>query len=246
MPKMRRIRQSKTIVIAWSILMFLFSDLNATHRITALVFVSALATGCVNMTAPGYYDPPKPSSTQDAIMNAEGAGMRQVVVAPSQIQMGWRTGGGVDQLTPTGEAAVERDVAADEAPLGLIPKPETFMGNLPCFGAGMDCATQRVVVTLAPNGRWRSRISYLDQQQQSSGKPSVAQGCWRSTLSKPPSLLLLDAQKNVRTELRMTANNMLQIVTIDGNSPSLTYTLNRQPDLDPISELDNDASPVCR
>ncbi len=226
--------------------MFLFSDLNATQRITALFFVSALATGCTNMQAPGYFDPPKPSSTQDAIMNAEGAGMRQVVVAPSQIQLGWRTGSGADQLTPTGQAAVDRDVSADEAPLGIITKPETFLGNLPCFGAGMNCSTQRVVVTIAPNGRWRSRITYLEQQQQLSGKPSVAQGCWRSTLSKPPSLLLLDAQQNVRTELRMTANNVLQIVTIDGNSPSLTYTLNRQPDLDPISELDQAAAPVCR
>jgi hypothetical protein len=226
--------------------MFLSLDLNAMPRIAALICVSVLATGCVNMTAPSYYDPPKPSSTQDAIMNAEGAGMRQVVVAPSQIQLGWQTGGGVDQLTPAGQQAIERDVAADEAPVGLIPKPETFMGNLPCFGAGMNCATQRVVVTLAPNGRWRSRITYLDQQQQTSGKPSVAQGCWRSTLATPPSLLLLDAQQNVRTELRMTANNLLQVVTIDGNSPSLAYTLNRQPDLDPISELDKVAAPVCR
>lgn len=225
--------------------MFLFPDLNAAQRITALVFVSVLATGCVNMTAPGYYDPPKPSSTQDAIMNAEGAGMRQVVVAPSQIQVGWKTGG-VDQLTPTGQAAIERDVAADEPTTGLITKPETFLGNLPCFGAGMNCATQRVVVTLAPNGRWRSRITYLEKQQQQSGKPSVAQGCWRSTLSTPPSLLLLDSQKNVRTELRMTANNILQVVTIDGNSPSLTYTMSRQPDLDPISELDQTPAPVCR
>jgi hypothetical protein len=225
--------------------MFLFPDLNALHRITALICVSLLATGCVNMTAPGYYDPPKPSSTQDAIMNAEGAGMRQVVVAPSQIQVGWRTGGGVDQMTPTGQAAIERDVAADEALPGLFTKPETFMGNFPCFGAGMSCSTQRVVVTLAPNGRWRSRITYLEQQQPS-GTPSLAQGCWRSTLTNPPSLLLLDAQRNVRSELRMTANNMLQIVTIDGNSPGLTYTLNRQPDLDPISEIDKVAAPVCR
>ena len=226
--------------------MFMFPELIAAHRITALIFVSVLATGCVNMTAPGYYDPPKPSSTQDAVMNAEGAGMRQVVVAPSQIQVGWKTGNGVDQLTPAGQAAIESDVAADEPLPGLITKPETFLGNLPCFGSGMNCATQRVVVTLAPNGRWRSRITYLDQQQQLSGKPSVAQGCWRSTLSKPPSLLLLDAQKNVRTELRMTANNVLQVVTIDGNSPSLTYTLSRQPDLDPISELDQTTAPVCR
>jgi hypothetical protein len=225
--------------------MFLLPDLNAMQRITGLFFVSIFVTGCANMQAPGYYDPPKPSSAQDAILNAEGAGMRQVVVAPSQFQVGWRTGGS-DQLTPTGQAVINNDVAADEVPLGLITKPETFMGNLPCFGAGMNCATQRVVVTLAPNGRWRSRITYFNQQQQPDGKPSVAHGCWRNTLTKPPSLLLLDAQQNVRTELRMTANNMLQIVTIDGSSPSLTYTLNRQPDLDPISELDQAAPAVCR
>lgn len=198
------------------------------------------------MQAPGYFDPPKASSTKDAIMSAEGAGSRQVVVAPSQIQMKWRTGSEQDSLTPTGQKTLDEGVVNDAVQPGLISKPETFMGNLPCFGTGMNCATQRVVVTLAPNGRWRSQISYFEKQQQASGNPTLAQGCWRSTLSNPPNVLLLDADENVRTALRMTANNVLQIITIDGSSPSLTYTLNRQPDLDPISALDDSVAPVCR
>jgi len=235
--------------------MSLFPTQNRTRLLVGLALASAILASCSQMQAPGYYDPPKASSTQDAIMSAEGAGMRQVVVAPSQIQVKWRTGESdtsrtvavaQDQLTPAGQAALERETVSDTTAPGLITKPETFMGNLPCFGAGMNCATQRVVLTLAPNGRWRSRITYFAAQQQPSGQPTLAQGCWRSTLSKPPSILLLDAEKNVRTELRMTANNVLQIVTIDGDSPSLTYTLNRQPDLDPIAELDNTAAPVCR
>lgn len=236
--------------------MSLFPTLHTAQRLAGITLAGALTAGCTQMQAPGYYDPPKASSTQDAIMNAEGASMRQVVVAPSQIQFKWRTGGETDavkprvadqdQLSPAGQAALEREVAPADTLPGLITKPETFMGNLPCFGAGMNCANQRVVLTLAPNGRWRSRITYFAQQQQPSGKPTVAQGCWRSTLTTPPSLLLLDAQNNVRTELRMTANNVLQVVTIDGDSPSLTYTLNRQPDLDPIEELDGETVPVCR
>lgn len=224
-------------------------------RATGLTLASALLIGCAQTSAPGYYDPPKASSTQDAIRGAEGASMRQVVTAPSQIQVTWRTGGDDDKksspdgLTAAGQADLDQtDLdkdAVNATPIGLITKPETFMGNLPCFAQGMNCSTQRFVLTLAPNGRWRSRITYFEQQQQS-GQPSLAQGCWRSTLSKPPSILLLDADKNVRTELRMTANDVLQIVTVDGDSPSLTYTLSRQPDLDSIGELDAKPSPVCR
>lgn len=219
-------------------------------RMTGLILTSALAIGCAQTSAPGYYDPPKASSTQDAIRSAEGAGARQVVTAPSQVQITWRTGGNdkkssTDGLTAAGQADLDREASADSTPAGLITKPETFMGNLPCFAPGMNCSTQRFVLTLAPNGRWRSRITYFEQQQ-ISGQASSAQGCWRSTLAKPPSLLLLDADKNVRSELRMTANDVLQIVTIDGDSPSLTYTLSRQPDLDPISELDEKPASVCR
>jgi hypothetical protein len=56
---------------------------------------------------------------------------------------------------------------------------------------------------------------------------------------------LLNNQNNVRAELGMTSTNVLRLISINGDVPNLTYTLTRQPDLDPINELNNQTSPNC-
>lgn len=234
--------------------MFLTHNAFSVLRLTGLTLISAITVGCAQTGAPNYYDPPKASSTQDAIRTAENANMGQVLTAPSQFQVTWQSSGdgGITETrtetingVTTEQTDQARAMGEDATAISLINKPETFMGNLPCFATSMNCSTQRVLVTLAPNGRWRSRVTYFEQAQPS-GQPAVAQGCWRSTLSAPPRLLLLDADQNVRVELRMTANDTLQIVTIDGANPNLRYTLTRQPDLDPVAELDAKPAPVCR
>ena len=217
-------------------------------RLSGLTLIGAITVGCAQTSAPNYYDPPKASSTQDAIRGAENAGAGQVLTAPAQFQMTWNSGKSeatTEKATSQPQAESNDKMGEGASPNGLIDKPETFMGNLPCFAANMNCSTQRVLVTLAPNGRWRSRITYFDQGQPS-GQPAAAQGCWRRSLSTPPVLFLQDGEQNVRVELRMTANDTLQIVTIDGASPNLTYTLSRQPDLDPVAELDGKPTPTCR
>jgi len=62
---------------------------------------------------------------------------------------------------------------------------------------------------------------------------------------RQPRILLMDASKNVRAELIMTSAEVLRLRSIDGQTPNLSYTLNRQPDLDPIAELDQVAAPSC-
>lgn len=237
----------------------LFSYLPSMTRMpVALVAIAATSmAGCAQTQQPGYYNPPPASTTRDALETAEGGVNRGTLQAPSQIQIKFRGGqqqaGGqdmtvqvTDQLTPAGQAALQKAVAQDNTTPEntLIPAPETFFGTLPCFHTDMQCNAQQVTLTLAPNGRWRARVSYL-QNQQVSGQAETMQGCWRGMLTRPPSIILLDTRKNVRAQLRLTAPEVLRLQSIDGQTPNLTYTLNRQPDLDPISELDGIAVPSC-
>lgn len=226
-------------------------------KLFALTGVTGLAlAGCAQTQQPGYYNPPPASSTQDAIVFAEGGVTRQTVNAPSQIQIKLRPGQSAqtqstavaqaDGLTPAGQDELQSEIRQDQAtPQNtLIPKPETFFGTLPCFHQDMRCTAQQVTLTLAPNGRWRARVSYL-QNQEASGKAETIQGCWRGLQMRPPRIVLLDGNKSVRAELTMTSAAVLRLRSIDGQTPNLTYTLNRQPDLDPISELDAVAAPSC-
>jgi hypothetical protein len=126
----------------------------------------------------------------------------------------------------------------------LVPQAQTFLGTLPCQSAGMQCSAQRFVLTLAPNGRWRARSSYLEAAQ-ASGKPIAEQGCWSATAEKPPRVMLLDSKGNTRAEFTMAANNVLTVRAVAGVRPNLTYHLTRQPDLDPIGELGNEPQGTC-
>ena len=126
----------------------------------------------------------------------------------------------------------------------LMPEPQTFSGTLPCFHPEMKCSAQRITLSLAPNGRWRARAAYLEQNTQNGGV-QVDQGCWRGNMMNPPRIILLNTQGDVRAELAMTNGNSLRLVSLNGANPNLTYTLSRQPDLDAISELDKKAAPNC-
>ena len=126
----------------------------------------------------------------------------------------------------------------------LLPEPQTFSGTLPCFHPEMKCSAQRITLSLAPNGRWRARAAYLDQNTQN-GSVQFDQGCWRGNMMNPPRIILLNTQGDARAELAMTNGNSLRLVSLNGSTPNLTYTLSRQPDLDAISELDKKAAPNC-
>ena len=226
--------------------------------ITTCAATALTLMGCAETREAGYYNPAPASTTRDAVQVAEGGASRHTVQAPSQVQIKFdraqtQTSSTVvtspltDGLTTQGQEALDQSVEQDLAtPQNtLIPQAETFFGTLPCFHRDMRCTAQQVTLTLAPNGQWRARVAYLQDDQQTSGQTEATQGCWRGLAMKPPSITLLDANKNVRAQLRMTSAEVLRLQSIDGQMPNLTYTLNRQPDLDPINELDGVLAPSC-
>lgn len=215
-----------------------------------------LLAGCAQMQQqmqqPGYYKPAAASSTTDAIENAEGPYGTQTIRAPSQIQIGLNRGGDAAPIPGTSKqtgqsvtrSAQSAAAAADSLQASLFPEPLTFAGTLPCFHPEMKCSAQRITITLAPNSRWRARAAYLEQSAQS-GTPLADQGCWRVIPQAVPRVILLNPSGNVRAELALSSTNVLRLVSINGDSVNLAYTLTRQPDLDPISELDKKITPTC-
>ena len=137
--------------------------------------------------------------------------------------------------------AVPTDHPAQRA---FLPQAETFVGTIPCSSPSEQCSAQRITLTLGPNGRWRSRATYLAIQGQPAA-PLAEQGCWNVTGDHPAHLLLLDAKGNPRSELVASADNVLSIKAIRGHTPLLAYTLTRQPDLDPVDELSKQPMPSC-
>ena len=220
------------------------------YRVVTLAS-ALLLTACAQMQQAGYYNLPAASSATDAQAQAEGSYATQVVRPPSQIQIGLKSAAPAQQQpgtnatpnTPAGATFATVAAPADTVRSELIPEPQTFAGTLPCFHPEMKCVAQRVTVTISPNGRWRARAAYLGQNNKTS--QLADQGCWRATAQAVPRIVLLNSQGNVRAELAMTGTNVLRLLSINGDLPNLTYTLTRQPDLDPVSELNNQVSPNC-
>lgn len=230
------------------------SQPHVTYLYRGAILVSALLlTACAQMQQSGYYNLPAASSATDAQAQAEGAYATQAVRPPNQIQIGLKSSAPAQQQSaanvtanPAAGAPVATSAAAgplDTVRSELIPEPQTFAGTLPCFHPEMKCVAQRVTVTMSPNGRWRARAAYLGQNNKTS--QLADQGCWRATAQAVPRIVLLNNQNNVRAELGMTSTNVLRLISINGDVPNLTYTLTRQPDLDPINELNNQTSPNC-
>ena len=222
------------------------------YRALALC-LPVLVVGCTQMQQqmqqPGYYNPPPASSATDAIEYAESPAGSQTIRAPSQIQIGLK--GRASDAAPvqgqTGASSSQGATAQAETrslQASLFPEPLTFAGTLPCFHPEMKCSAQRITLSLAPNGRWRARAAYLEQAN-NSGTPLADQGCWRVVPQAVPRVILLNPAGNVRAELALTSSNVLRLVSINGDSTNLTYTLTRQPDLDPIDELNKVTAPNC-
>ena len=243
--------------------------------------------GCAQQQAPGYYAQPRGNSISDAQFSAEGANYRNVVRAPSQLQISLdppanpdqaqsrgqmatgplaqagapartdaavpaapATAGSTPEAIPVGERPAPPRAAAgageyNPAAAQFAPQAQTYMGTLPCLGPNMACSGQRVTLTLAPNGRWRARIEFLpDGQAAPVSKPMVEQGCWDATTIRPIRVLLRDAKGNTRMDFE-SLNSALVVRSMDGQAPNLTYSLTRQPDLDPIDELSSAKLPSC-
>ena len=272
------------------------SDNAAGRRILGCAALASLlaAAGCADQLAqmrePGFYDPPPPSSTTDAMARANAEHSLGTLRAPNQIQFDLRpnqaqaaanaaaasnampatpmradapaaqpappvaiapgaasAAGDAPPQNP-GTLAISPSAAAANVPSvqsQLIPEPQTFMGTVPCFNSEMRCTAQRITLTLAPNGRWRARAAYLERTS-ADGGTQLEQGCWRAVMTAPPRVVILTSQGNVRADLSViSAGNALQLGSINGQVPNLLYTLSRQPDMDPIDELNGRPAPNC-
>lgn len=224
-----------------------------------------LMAGCAQQQSQGYYDQPRGNSISDSQYTGEGGQYRNVVRAPSQLQISIDRDGrqqaqaraadpvappqgadaaGTTQAVPLGEqrtAATSSDV--NPAAAGFAPQAQTYAGTLPCLAAGMNCTGQKMVLTLAPNGRWRARLAFLDATG-TAGKASVEQGCWDASTARPIRVLLTDTQGNARADF-VSIDNALRVRSMDGQTPNLAYNLTRQPDIDPIDELSGKPVPSC-
>lgn len=221
---------------------------------------AVLITGCAKQRTEGYYNPPRASSSSDAWNQAQGSDYLPLVQAPSQLQIELKAPppGQARKSDPTAEQAAQKQAVADAraeasaeaagstsaAAHALVPQAQTYTGTLPCMTPSTQCAAQRITLTLAPNGRWRSRSANIDSAG-TQGTPFAQQGCWDATAERPPRVLLADAAGNQRIELIVSANNVLRVGSVLGVTPNLNYSLKRQPDLDPIDELSKEAAPKC-
>ncbi len=226
------------------------------------------AAGCAQQKTEGYYDPPVESTVTDAQYQGSAAGYRSVIRAPSQVQIALKPDARkpqnqaaqatpASQTTEDGQSVPEGadNAASASAPApapaapnaaahSLVPQPQTYMGTLPCFSPAMQCTAQRVTLTLAPNGRWRGRTAYLENDPKT-GPAVTEQGCWDATDERPPRVILMDGKGNARAEFVVAANNVLRVRSVAGQTPNLNYNLTRQPDLDPIDELAKAQAPKC-
>jgi len=194
----------------------------------ALSAVLILA-GCAKQKSDSSDRHPIASATAtDAASQARNAHNRGVVSAPSQLQL---------DLNPndTPSAPVVGHAA-------FIPQPQTYLGTLPCFRQALNCAAQRLTLTLAPNGRWRARVGYLHATRSTD---VIEQGCWRGIREGQTRLILTERNGNVRAELIMTQSKVLRVRTVNGEALSLAYNLTRQPDLDPIDTPTATPAPIC-
>jgi hypothetical protein len=211
-----------------------------------LALLAVGLAGCAQMQQAGYYNPPPASTTTDAIAQGDGIYNNQTLRAPSQIQIGLQQPSPVSAIAVAATDTSSSVVAAPTESLQatLIPEPQTFAGTLPCFHPEMKCSAQRVTITLAPNGRWRARATYLEQNSKNSNV-QTDQGCWRASAQAVPRVVLLNGQGNVRAELAMTSGDVLRLISMNGSAANLTYNLSRQPDLDSIDELKGKPAPNC-
>lgn len=220
-------------------------------RILLLGLASVAIVGCADMKTPGYYEPPRESTATDAMRQARGSTSGRTLQAPSQMQIQ------TSRMSPKAQANQAEKMStqkADEQAYSLLltqllPKVQTYHGTLPCFHQEMRCTNQQLTLTLAPNGQWRARAQYVNprvNQGESAQKGYVTQGCWRLVPMNPANLVLLDTKGNARAEMLFLNRNNLQVNLIDGEPTNLVYTLNRQPDLDPIQELDGTAPLQCQ
>jgi hypothetical protein len=198
---------------------------------------AVLLAGCASQRPAGYYDNARDNTQRDAMALAQGPGLTQPQT-PSQVHLGF----GPNQKKPeTAEAA--REQAAQPDFVRPLAEPKTFLGTIPCLVNGNACSANRVTLTLAPSGQWRSRTMVLDGPD--ARRSTAQQGCWQVIGSTPLRILLQLDKGGTKASLTFVNDNLLRIDSIDNIRPNLEYRLTRQADIDGIDELNKAPRPSC-
>jgi len=199
--------------------------------------LAMLLAGCASQQPPGYYDNARDNTQRDALTQAQGPGLTQSQT-PSQVHLGF----GPNQKKPS--AAEEASAKAAQPDfVRPLAEPKTFLGTVPCLVNGNACSANRVTLTLAPSGQWRSRTLVLDGPN--AQHSTAQQGCWEVIGNSPLRILLQLNNGGIKASLTFVNDNLLRIDSIDNIRPNLEYRLTRQADIDGIDELNNAPHPTC-
>lgn len=201
----------------------------------------------------GLYDTPRENTVSDARHRAQGDA---TAVAPSQLQLGF--GDQTQSATQTaakqasGEVATATQVTADGATTqpparavrhdlpAALAETRTYLGTVACAGTA-PCTPQRLTLTLAPDGQWRARNAPANGDESTS---TATMGCWFLT-NTDPARIVLQSGDQAYAGLELIQANVLQILSLNGQTPLLTSRLTRQADLDPITELSSRPAQSC-
>lgn len=205
----------------------------ATHILRPLGYAAALlaislAAGCAQ--TPTSDSDARATTLSDAQDKARGG--RDRGHAGSQVALGF--GGTKGGVTPATDQAVSN--------VHELTHPQTFIGTIACGPTNTNCIPVRLVITLHPDGVWRLRASGMDESR----TPVVDQGCWYQTGSNPNRIVLQTQNDTVLTDLSFSNPNQVRVNVFNYVNPKLETHLSRQPDLDAISELENQTGPTCR
>src|SRR5690606_32757878 len=190
--------------------------------------LALLLAGCAQQRAPSYYETPHDSTEADAQSQAQ---VRSGARAPSQIQLGF----GADQKA--GKQQAGQEAAGEQTVIKARPLAEakTFLGTIPCMAGVAACSAQRLTLTLAPGGEWRSRAVMLDKPD--ARHNLVQQGCWDVIGTQPLRIVLKLNEQASMASLTFVNDNVMRIDVINNAKPTLEYRLTRQADIDAIDEL---------
>lgn len=196
----------------------------------ALLAISAVA-GCAQTPFFGSDQTQDKRASTLSEAQDQARGGRDRAHAGSQVSLGF--GGSKSATTATAEAI---------GGIHELTQAQTFIGTIACGPTNATCVPVRLSVTMHPNGVWRLRANDMDQSR----TPTVAQGCWHQIGTNPNRIILQTQNDTVLTDLSFTNPNQVRVNVFNYVTPKLETHLSRQPELDVISELENQTGPSCR
>lgn len=206
--------------------------LNATARplhILAVLLGIGLIAGCASQSTVA--EPPRSSTLTDAQEHARGG--RDRTTSASQINLGF----GNNKIAS--EASTANNTTNFLRELAVT---RTFLGTTSCPTTATSCMPLRLNITLSPQGIWRMRAIAINTDL----APVSAQGCWYQTGTEPTRIILQNQDHVTVADLSFIHDQQLRINSFNAVRPTLETHLSRQPDVDSISELDNQTGPTCR